>query len=62
MAAEVIANELGQTLHRIDLSSVVSKWVGETEKNLAAVQRCRRRERYPSSTRRTLFGKRTEVQ
>jgi hypothetical protein len=34
MAAEVIANELGQGLHRIDLSSVVSKWVGETEKNL----------------------------
>ncbi len=34
MAAEVIANELGQSLHRIDLSSVVSKWVGETEKNL----------------------------
>ncbi len=34
MAAEVIANDLGLTLHRIDLSSVVSKWVGETEKNL----------------------------
>jgi hypothetical protein len=34
MAAEVIANELGLALHRIDLSSVVSKWVGETEKNL----------------------------
>jgi hypothetical protein len=34
MAAEVIANELGMSLHRIDLSSVVSKWVGETEKNM----------------------------
>ena len=34
MAAEVIANELQLALHRIDLSSVVSKWVGETEKNL----------------------------
>jgi SpoVK/Ycf46/Vps4 family AAA+-type ATPase len=34
MAAEVIANDLGLSLHRIDLSSVVSKWVGETEKNL----------------------------
>lgn len=34
MAAEVIANTLGLALHRIDLSSVVSKWVGETEKNL----------------------------
>jgi SpoVK/Ycf46/Vps4 family AAA+-type ATPase len=37
MAAEVIANELGLALHRIDLSSVVSKWVGETEKNLERV-------------------------
>jgi hypothetical protein len=34
MAAEVIANELGMSLHRIDLSAVVSKWVGEGEKNL----------------------------
>jgi hypothetical protein len=34
MAAEVIANELGVGLHRIDLSAVVSKWVGETQKHL----------------------------
>jgi len=34
MAAEVIANELGLDLYRIDLSSVVSKYIGETEKNL----------------------------
>ncbi|MFG6107582.1 ATP-binding protein [Leptothoe sp. EHU-05/26/07-4] len=34
MAAEVIANELGLHLYRIDLSSVVSKYIGETEKNL----------------------------
>jgi hypothetical protein len=34
MAAEVIANELGLNLYRIDLSSVVSKYIGETEKNL----------------------------
>ena len=34
MAAEVIANELCLDLHRIDLSSVVSKYIGETEKNL----------------------------
>ena len=33
-AAEVIAGTLGQELHRIDLASLVSKWVGETEKNL----------------------------
>lgn len=34
MAAEVIANELRLNLYRIDLSSVVSKYIGETEKNL----------------------------
>jgi len=34
MAAEVIARELGLSLYRIDLSAVVSKYIGETEKNL----------------------------
>ena len=34
MAAEVIANALKLDLYRIDLSAVVSKYIGETEKNL----------------------------
>jgi hypothetical protein len=34
MAAEVIANELKLLLYRIDLSAVVNKYIGETEKNL----------------------------
>lgn len=34
MAAEVIANELKLELYKIDLSQVVSKYIGETEKNL----------------------------
>ena len=34
MAAEVIANALRLDLYRIDLSAVVSKYIGETEKNL----------------------------
>lgn len=34
MAAEVIANELRLDLYRIDLSQVVNKYIGETEKNL----------------------------
>lgn len=34
MAAEVIANDLQLDLYRIDLSQVVSKYIGETEKNL----------------------------
>ncbi|MDJ0717751.1 MAG: ATP-binding protein [Prochloraceae cyanobacterium] len=37
MAAEVLANELRLELYRIDLSSVVSKYIGETEKNLRRV-------------------------
>jgi hypothetical protein len=34
MGAEVIAHELRLDLYRIDLSQVVSKYIGETEKNL----------------------------
>ncbi len=34
MAAEVIANDLRLDLYKIDLASVVSKYIGETEKNL----------------------------
>jgi hypothetical protein len=34
LAAEVIAEELALDLYRIDLSQVVSKYIGETEKNL----------------------------
>jgi SpoVK/Ycf46/Vps4 family AAA+-type ATPase len=37
MAAEVIANQLRIDLLRIDLSAVVSKYIGETEKNLGRV-------------------------
>jgi hypothetical protein len=37
MAAEVIANDLGLGLYRIDLSAVVSKYIGETEENLRRV-------------------------
>ncbi|MBV8762601.1 MAG: ATP-binding protein [Deltaproteobacteria bacterium] len=35
MAAGVIARALGYELWRVDLSKVVSKWIGETERNLA---------------------------
>lgn len=37
LAAEVLARELRLDLYRIDLSSVVSKYIGETEKNLRRV-------------------------
>jgi SpoVK/Ycf46/Vps4 family AAA+-type ATPase len=37
MAAEIIAGDLGLDLYRIDLSAVVSKYIGETEKNLEKI-------------------------
>jgi SpoVK/Ycf46/Vps4 family AAA+-type ATPase len=37
LAAEVLANELGLDLYRVDLSQVVSKYIGETEKNLRQI-------------------------
>jgi len=64
MAAEVIANELGLALHRIDLSSVVSKWVGETEKNLQRLFNAADDSNgilfFDEAD--SLFGKRTQVQ
>lgn len=37
MAAEVLAGELGVDLIRVDLSTVVNKYIGETEKNLSRI-------------------------
>jgi SpoVK/Ycf46/Vps4 family AAA+-type ATPase len=34
MAATVVARSLSRTLYRVDLATIVSKWVGETERNL----------------------------
>jgi uncharacterized protein YjbI with pentapeptide repeats len=63
MAAGVISAELGLDLYRIDLSGVVSKYIGETEKNLGAIFR----EASLSNAilffdeADALFGKRSEV-
>jgi AAA+ superfamily predicted ATPase len=37
MVAGIIARELGRDLYRVDLSQIISKWVGETEKQLGQV-------------------------
>ena len=37
MAAEALAHELGLELYKVDLSIVVSKYIGETEKNLSRI-------------------------
>ncbi|MDD5319217.1 MAG: AAA family ATPase [Methylococcales bacterium] len=63
MAAQVIAGELQLDLYKIDLSGVVSKYIGETEKNLAKIFQ----EAETSNAilffdeADALFGKRTEV-
>jgi len=63
MAAEVIAHDLELDLYKIDLSNVVSKYIGETEKNLAKIF-----EEAETSNAilffdeaDALFGKRTEI-
>ncbi|HEX6912838.1 MAG TPA: AAA family ATPase [Longimicrobium sp.] len=63
MAAEIVAGELGMELYRIDLATVVSKYIGETEKNLSSIFR----EAQHSDCilffdeADALFGKRSEV-
>jgi hypothetical protein len=37
VTAAVLGKQLGLPVYRVDLSRVVSKWIGETEKNLAAL-------------------------
>jgi SpoVK/Ycf46/Vps4 family AAA+-type ATPase len=62
-AAKAIAHELGRPLYRVDLSRVVSKYIGDTEKNLGRV--------FDAATEKdwvllfdeadALFGRRSEV-
>lgn len=63
MAAEIIANELGLELYKIDLSGIVSKYIGETEKNLDRVFTTAERANailfFDEAD--ALFGKRSEV-
>nr|MBA3540865.1 ATP-binding protein [Deltaproteobacteria bacterium] len=63
MAASVVASELGLELVRIDLSAVVSKYVGETEKNLGKIfdeaQDAHAMLLFDEAD--SLFGKRTEL-
>jgi SpoVK/Ycf46/Vps4 family AAA+-type ATPase len=63
MAASIVAHELERDLYKIDLSNVVSKYIGETEKNLSRIFR----EAQASNAilffdeADALFGKRSEV-
>ncbi len=63
MVATVMGKELGLEVFRVDLSKVVSKFIGETEKNLARVfdeaSRCKAILLFDEAD--SLFSKRTEV-
>ncbi|MEZ4268493.1 MAG: ATP-binding protein [Myxococcota bacterium] len=64
MAAQVIARDLQLDLYQIDLSRIVSKWVGETEKNLSTVfdEAERSHAVLLFDEADSLFAKRTQVQ
>jgi hypothetical protein len=63
LAAQWIAAQLGLAIYRVDLSAMLSKWIGDTEKNLADL--LARAEHADAvllfDEADTLFGKRTEV-
>jgi SpoVK/Ycf46/Vps4 family AAA+-type ATPase len=63
MAAEVLASDLGLDLYKIDLSAMVSKYIGETEKNLEKIFREGRTSNailfFDEAD--SIFGKRSEV-
>jgi hypothetical protein len=63
MAAGIIARELGLSLFRIDLSTIVSKYIGETEKNLNRIFDAARAGNAMLffDEADALFGKRSEV-
>lgn len=63
MTAQVLANELGLELYRIDLSRIADKYVGETEKNLAFIfeQAKKASAILFFDEADALFGKRSEV-
>jgi hypothetical protein len=63
LAAEIIAGELGLDLFKLDLSAVVSKYIGETEKNLDQIFDAARAGNVVLffDEADSLFGKRSEV-
>lgn len=63
MAANAIARELGMPLLHADLSQIMDKYVGETEKHLGQLMRCARENRCVLlfDEADALFGKRTSV-
>jgi SpoVK/Ycf46/Vps4 family AAA+-type ATPase len=63
VAVQTLARDLGKDLYRVDLGAVVSKYIGETEKNLRGVFHAARKSRAVLflDEADALFGKRSVV-
>lgn len=63
MAAQVVAHELGLEIYKVDISKVISKYIGESEKNLGEVFDSAKKSNVILLFDETdaIFGKRTEV-
>ncbi len=63
MAAQVVSNELGLPLYRVDISQIFSKYIGETEKNLSVIFEAAKKTNVILffDEADALFAKRTEV-
>lgn len=63
LAVQDLGKELNKEVHRIDLSKIVSKYIGETEKNLATVFKQAETKNWILffDEADALFGKRTQV-
>jgi hypothetical protein len=62
LTASLLGKETGKSVYRVDLSKVVSKWIGETEKNLASLFDHAQHQQWILffDEADSLFGKRTE--
>ncbi len=61
LAGEVLSNELQLDLYHIDLSAIVNKYIGETEKNLRRLFDATEKGGVLFDEAAALFGKRGEV-
>lgn len=63
MAADILSRELGLSMYRVNLSQVISKYIGETEKNLVGALKTAEMSKAVLlfDEADPLFGKRSEV-
>ncbi len=64
MAAQVMAREIGMDLYRVDLSQLVDKYIGETEKNIGKIFDCAKEGNFILffDEADAMFSKRTDIE